>query len=129
MDRGGKLHFLYYSGDPAGSNLYYVKSSMPAARGRLPLHVNREAGSAIAAGTVRGGQVRLGRMAAFTSAGLDLRKPSSRVRHNPESGKVGEPMLYSRSNDSGTAFEPERNLMTRTFGLDGGGIIAADSTG
>jgi hypothetical protein len=38
-------------------------------------------------------------------------------------------MLYSRSNDSGTAFEPERNLMTRTFGLDGGGIIAADSTG
>lgn len=44
-------------------------------------------------------------------------------------GKVGEPMLYSRSNDSGTAFEPERNLMTRTFGLDGGGIIAADSTG
>jgi hypothetical protein len=39
------------------------------------------------------------------------------------------PMLYSRLNDAHTAFEPERNLMTRTFGLDGGGTLAADATG
>jgi hypothetical protein len=38
-------------------------------------------------------------------------------------------MLYSRLNASHTAFEPERNLMTRTFGLDGGGAVAADSAG
>ena len=38
-------------------------------------------------------------------------------------------MLYSRLNDSRTAFEPERNLMAHTFGLDGGGTIAADATG
>jgi hypothetical protein len=38
-------------------------------------------------------------------------------------------MLYSRLNDSHTAFEPERNLMTHTFGLDGGGTLAADSAG
>ena len=38
-------------------------------------------------------------------------------------------MLYSRLNDSRTGFEPQRNLMARTFGLDGGGTIAADSAG
>jgi hypothetical protein len=38
-------------------------------------------------------------------------------------------MLYSRLNDSHTAFEPERNLMTHTFGLDGGGAVAADPAG
>ncbi len=38
-------------------------------------------------------------------------------------------MLYSRLNDTGTAFEHERNLMHRSFGLDGGGSIAADGEG
>ena len=38
-------------------------------------------------------------------------------------------MLYSRLNDAHTAFELERNVMTRTFGLDGGGTVAADSAG
>ena len=38
-------------------------------------------------------------------------------------------MLYSRLNDARSAFEPERNVMTRTFGLDGGGTVAADSAG
>ena len=38
-------------------------------------------------------------------------------------GSAEEPMLYSRLNNSHTAFEPERNLMTRTAGLDGGGRL------
>ena len=38
-------------------------------------------------------------------------------------------MLYSRLNDAHSAFEPERSLMTRTFGLDGGGTVAADREG
>ena len=38
-------------------------------------------------------------------------------------------MLYARLNDAGTAFEPQRNLMTKTFGLDGGGSVAADQEG
>ena len=48
---------------------------------------------------------------------------------NPETGKPGMPFLYTRLNDSHTAFEPQSNLMTRTFGLDGGGTIAADTKG
>ena len=38
-------------------------------------------------------------------------------------------MLYSRLNDPGTAFEPQRNLLHETGGLDGGGTLAADGAG
>jgi hypothetical protein len=38
-------------------------------------------------------------------------------------------MLYTRSDASASTFEPQRNLMTRTFDLDGGGSVAADALG
>lgn len=38
-------------------------------------------------------------------------------------------MEYTRLNDAGTAFEPERNVLTWAYGLDGGGSVAADSKG
>jgi hypothetical protein len=34
-------------------------------------------------------------------------------------------MLYARLNDAGQAFEPQRNLITRSTALDGGGSVAA----
>ena len=45
---------------------------------------------------------------------------------NPKTQKAGSPMLYARSNAQRTAFEPQRNLMTHTYNLDGGGSLAAD---
>ena len=38
-------------------------------------------------------------------------------------------MVYTRLDDSGKLFEPERNLLTWTSGLDGGGSVAADRQG
>jgi hypothetical protein len=38
-------------------------------------------------------------------------------------------MLYARLKDAGTRFEPQRNLMTATKNLDGGGSVAADAEG
>jgi hypothetical protein len=38
-------------------------------------------------------------------------------------------MLYARMNEAKTAFEPQRNLMTQSTDLDGGGTIAADRDG
>jgi hypothetical protein len=38
-------------------------------------------------------------------------------------------MLYTRLNHSGKDFEPQRNLMHHSFGLDGGGSLAADKAG
>ena len=47
----------------------------------------------------------------------------------PPPSDQGAPMLYARSDLSRSTFEPRRNLMQRTFGLDGGGTVAADSAG
>jgi hypothetical protein len=38
-------------------------------------------------------------------------------------------MLYTRLNDTGTEFEPERNVISSAGGLDGGGSVAADNQG
>ena len=56
MDRAGTLHLLYYSGDPAHGDLFYVKSPDAGRTWSSPLRVNSQAGAAIALGTIRGGQ-------------------------------------------------------------------------
>ena len=43
--------------------------------------------------------------------------------------KYGNPMLYSRLADDGTNFEPQRNVIEKAYGLDGGGSVAADLDG
>jgi hypothetical protein len=48
---------------------------------------------------------------------------------NPANGQPSAPFLYARSNTDATGFEPQRNLTTRSYGVDGGGSIAADANG
>jgi len=50
-------------------------------------------------------------------------KGAMRVRINE---KEEAPVLYTRLNDRGTGFEPERNLINFAAGLDGGSSVAAD---
>ncbi len=128
-DRAGHIHLLYYSGDPAHGDLYYVSSSDEGKTWSQPLRVNSETGSAVALGTIRGGQIALGRNGRVYAAWNGSSAVNEEGPLNPESGKRGMPLLYTRMNDSHTAFEPQRNLMMHTFGLDGGGTIAADLSG
>ncbi len=129
MDHTGTLHLLYYRGDPAHGDLFYVRSSDAGRAWSSPLRVNSQNGTAMAAGTIRGGQMAIGRTGRIHVAWNGSSQAEPKGPLNPESKQPGEPMLYSRLNDSHSAFEPERNLMTRTYGLDGGGTLAADSTG
>ena len=39
------------------------------------------------------------------------------------------PLFYTRLNDDTTGFEPERNVITYAYGLDGGSSVAADPQG
>src|SRR5262249_25527721 len=81
-------------------------------------------GSAIAAGTIRGAQLALGkdgRVHVVWNGG----KGAARVTVD---GKHVTPLLYTRLNEAGTGFEPERNL-NPFAGLDGGGSVAADRQG
>ena len=121
IDAKGTLHLLYFQGDPKAGNLTYVRRE-GGSFGR-PLRVNSQDGSAIAVGTIRGGHLALGKNGrvhvAWNGSGQAL----------PKNPIAGSPMLYSRLNDAGTAFEPQRNLMTQTSILDGGGTLAADAQG
>lgn len=125
----GVIHLIYYKGDPGHGDLFYIRSRDEAVTFSAPIRVNSQEGSAIAAGTIRGGQIALGRNGRVHVAwnGSNIAQPVGPV--NPDSGKPGEPMLYTRLDDSGTKFEAQRNLMTSTSGLDGGGSIAADQSG
>jgi hypothetical protein len=114
-DPEGAIHLIYFKGEAAAGDLFYVRQ--PVGRGRFsdPIRVNSQPGSAIAVGTVRGGQLALGR--------------GGRVHVAWNGSGKNMPMLYARLNDAGTAFEPQRNLIGDTSVLDGGGTVAADRAG
>lgn len=131
VDPDGVLHMLYFAGAPRGGNLFYVRSRDFGATFSSPVRVNSEDGSAIASGTIRGGQLALGRGGRVHVVwnGSASAVPAGPV--NRQTRKAGMPMLYTRSTSAGavTGFEPQRNVMQRSWALDGGGSVAADVDG
>ena len=122
VDANGKAHVVYFAGEPAGGDLFYV---MLAADGTFsaPKRVNSEVGSAIATGTVRGAQLAIGR-----SGRVHVTWNGS-SRAVPKAIGNETPMLYSRLDAARGAFEAQRNVIHEAVGLDGGGAIAADGRG
>jgi hypothetical protein len=122
-DTAGNVHLLYFRGEPAHGNLFYTVRRQGADQFEPAVRVNTQDDCAIAIGTIRGAQLAIGRDGYIHVAWMG----SSNTR--PEKEHHLTPMLYTRSIDGGKTFEPERNLITESYGLDGGGAIAADSTG
>jgi hypothetical protein len=122
-DSAGVLHLIYFKGDPAAGDLFYVRSGPGTTEFSKPVQVNSQPGSAVAVGTIRGGQIALGRDGRVHVAwnGSQSAAPPNPIK--------GTPMLYSRLQKDRGAFESQRNLMHRSFYLDGGGSIAADKAG
>ncbi|MBI3875523.1 MAG: exo-alpha-sialidase [Verrucomicrobia bacterium] len=124
VDSKGIAHIIYLKGDPGACDVFYVRKQgdQPLT---APLRVNTQPGCAIAMGTIRGAQLALGKggrvHVAWNGSGKDAPKSPQGYRLTP--------FNYTRLNDAGTAFEPERNLMTSTTLLDGGGTVAADAQG
>src|SRR3954468_24111782 len=54
VDDAGTAHLIYFSGDPAGGNIFYSCMKTGASQFSTPIHVNSEADSAVALGTIRG---------------------------------------------------------------------------
>ncbi len=123
VDDRGAIHLVFFKGDPAGGDLFYSRTEPGALRFSRPVRVNSQPGSAIAIGTIRGGQVAVGRGGRIHVAW----NGSNGAR--PKNAAGGTPMLYARSEAGGKTFDPQRNLMQRTSALDGGGTIAADRAG
>jgi hypothetical protein len=123
VDEVGAIHLVYFRGEPAGGDLFYARSKPGTTEFAKPHRVNSQPGSAVAIGTIRGGQLALGRNGQVHVAWNGSQKAA------PPNPIKGTPMLYARLNDDRRAFEPQRNLMHRTFYLDGGGSIGADKEG
>ena len=122
VDSTGTVHLVYLAGDPKHCNVFYARRPVGQTKFFNAIRVNSAPDSAVAVGTVRGAQLALGKSGRVHVAwnGSDRASTSS-------NGSF--PMLYSRMNDAGDAFEPQRDLMTSTTHLDGGGSVAADPYG
>ncbi|HWW01136.1 MAG TPA: hypothetical protein VNZ64_15680 [Candidatus Acidoferrum sp.] len=121
-DDQGVVHLVYLKGDPKACDVCYARREPGDTKFTRQMQVSSEPGSSVALGTVRGAQLAMG--------------PKGRVhvvwngsQHASGNGVRGAPMLYARVDDSGNRFEPQRNLMTSTMDLDGGGSVAADGRG
>jgi hypothetical protein len=129
VDARGLAHMVYLAGEPGASNVFYVRSSDGGHTFSRPVRVNSQDGSAIAMGTIRGAQIAVGRDSRVHVVWNGSNTAEPKPPADPGTGAGGVPMLYARANPAGTAFEPQRNLMTQTTHLDGGGSIAADRDG
>src|SRR5439155_26006105 len=109
--------------------LFSVRSTDYGSTFSDPVRVNSQEGSAIATGMIRGGQLAIGpdgRVHVVWNGSVAARPGGL---FNPANGQPSAPFLYARSNPQGRAFEPQRDLTRRSYGVDGGGSIAADSAG
>jgi hypothetical protein len=129
VEGDGTLDVLFFRGDVSAGDLYFARSSDGGATFTKPIRVNHDDRDVIAIGTIRGAQMALGKAA----------KPGGRTRVHvawmgtkeaKQRGPGGAtPMLYTRLDETGAAFEPERNVIRAHAGLDGGGSVAADGYG
>jgi hypothetical protein len=119
--RDGSIHLLYYSGSVQAGDLSYCRMDNGDFGFSSPIRVNTQPGSAIAAGTIRGGQFAIGKNGRIHA----VWNGSANAAPTPPMG--GVPLLYSRLTDG--RFEAQRNLLQISGALDGGGSVAADSAG
>ena len=120
-DAHGTVHLVYFKGDPSAGDLYYARST-DGTNFSFPIRVNSQPGSAVAIGNIRGARLAVGRTGHVFVAWNGSQKAAGADRNRP-------PMLFTRLNQAGTAFEHERNLIHSAYGIDGGGGLAADRSG
>jgi hypothetical protein len=122
VDREGIVHLVYFRGDPHHGDLFYVRSKDRVTFSE-PITVNSQPGSAIAVGNIRGAHLAVGKGGRVHVAWMGAGQAE------PKAPGDAAPMLYTRLSDSGTAFEPQRNIIQSAVGLDGGCSVCADGEG
>ncbi len=121
VDDTGVIHLLYFKGEPAGGDLFYVQLTRPDQKTWQPVRVNSIAGSALATGSVRGGQIALGRDGRVHVAWHGSKPMDAQ-------GVSNVPVWYTRSEGDGLRFGPQRAVSGSAEGLDGS-TVAADRSG
>jgi hypothetical protein len=121
MDDHQVLHVLYFRGAPAGGDLYYMRRLPGAGEFSTPLRVNSVPASAMATGSVRGGQLSVGtngrpHVAWYGAQEIDV------------AGSKRRPVWYTRLGNDSVKFEPQANVAAKSTGIDGA-TVAADQRG
>lgn len=125
VDAEGTTHLIYFRGEPAAGDIFYASRKAGEANFSVPIRVNNHPNSAVAMGTIRGAQLAVGGAGRVHVVWNGSKQAQPRVA----GAEHDTPMLYARLNDTGDAFEPQRNLIQHAHGLDGGGSVAADKQG
>ena len=99
-DDAGVVHLIYFKGEPAGGDLFYVRGKPGTTGFSKPVRVNSQPGSVVAMGTIRGGQLALGRRGRLHVAwnGSQQADPPNPIK--------GSPMLYTRWTRTGGGSSP-----------------------
>jgi hypothetical protein len=141
-DDKGTVHLIYFKGDPKVGDIFYAHREPGQPDFSKPIQVNTQPHTATAMGTIRGGQLAAGKNhrihivwdgmgegASLSSQSAHNHESSHHSPPSHESSPGKTPLYYTRLNDAGTAFEPEHNIITYAYGLDGGSSVAADLQG
>lgn len=126
VDASGTVHLIYFKGEPSAGDIFYVRKGQGEKDFSTPIRVNTQRGSAMAVGNIRGAQLAMGKNGRVHVVWDGMGNGAAEVRFE---GKRVTPLLYTRSLDKGSAFEPERNIINYAYGLDGGSSVAADLKG
>ena len=126
VDPKGVVHLIYFKGEPRAGDIFYVRRETGHENFSKPIQVNSQPRTAMAIGTIRGAQLAVGKNSRIHVAWDGMGEGGISIA-NVEKDQT--PLLYTRMNDAGTAFEPERNVITYAYGLDGGSSVAADPQG
>ncbi len=123
VDDNGAIDLIYFYGEPQHGDLFFVRWTDGVGDFKSAIKVNQNPQSAVAIGNIRGAHLAVGRenLVHVAWMGSD--------RAQPKAPGGASPMLYTRQDETGKAFEPERNVIATHVGLDGGGSLAADRDG
>jgi len=113
LDADRTLHLIYFKGDPQHGDIFYVRSRDFGQTFTPAIRVNSKPQSALIIGAVRGPRLAIG------------------ARNRPHIAWMGgaKEFFYTRLDPKTNDFEPQRNIAQDHPGLDGGGTIAANSSG
>jgi hypothetical protein len=133
VDEKGKLHLVYFSGEPSGGDAWYVTSRDGGTTYSEPLRVNSQPSAVLGASSARGPHLALGMNGRVHAIWMGSSKATPRGPLNPvmpaDSPFNGTPLLYSHLDPAAATFPEQRNLMTKTVALDGDSALAADQSG
>jgi hypothetical protein len=118
-DARGVVHVIFFTGPPAGGNLFYMRRQSGADGFSTPIAVNSVGGSALATGSVRGGQLAVGGNGRVHVAWYGANTLGTAKRR---------PIWYARLADDATHFEEQVNVATGPREIDGV-TVAADRGG